>query len=110
MTEMRNTMQNNLRRSYSVIVADHVPGLSGPSEKHDLPVRTWHLPNVRRPDVGVSNMSQGGRQTYSTLLKIKDCHLPTEIFRGQLDDGFQSLTIRDHFAKGNIFSRRPVYF
>lgn len=68
-----------------------MPGLSGPFEKHDLSMRTWHLPNVRRPDVGVSNMSQSGRQTYSTLLKIKrlsPAALRAEILGGRLDDGF----------------------
>lgn len=47
-------------------------GLFGSSEKYDFPVRTRYLPNVRRPDVGVSDMSQGGRQAHSALLKIKD--------------------------------------
>lgn len=70
--------------------ADHVSGLPGSSEKHDLPVRTRHLPNVRRPDVGVSNMSQGGGQTYSAVLKIKDCHRPhcaLKFSKGRLYDG-----------------------
>lgn len=74
MTEFGTLCRIICENFYSLIVADHVPGLSGSSEKHDLPMRTRHLPNVRRPDVGVSNMSQGSRQTYSALLKIKDCH------------------------------------
>lgn len=53
--------------------ANYVSGLPGSSEKYDLPMRTRHLPNVRRPDVGVSNMSQGSRQAHSALLKIKVC-------------------------------------
>jgi len=58
----------------NLIVADHVSGVPGSFEKHDLPVRTRHLPNVRRPDVGVSNMSQGGRQANSAVLEVKDRH------------------------------------
>jgi len=105
---IQNTMQNNLRKPCSLIVADHVPGLSGSSEKHDLPVRTWHLPNVRRPNVGVSNMSQGGGQTYSALLKIKDCHHPhcaLEFFKVDcMTDEFIIHKNPQHFARGNVSS------
>lgn len=54
-----------------LLFADYVSRMSGSFEKHDLPVRTRYLPNVRRPDVGVSDMSQGSGQAYTTLLKLE---------------------------------------
>ncbi|KAL2720716.1 E3 ubiquitin-protein ligase MIB1-like isoform X2 [Vespula squamosa] len=47
----------------------NVSCLFGSFKKYDLPLWTWHLPNVWRSYVGVSNMPQSRRQTYFALLK-----------------------------------------
>lgn len=43
----------------NVIVLDDVPGVFGSPEEHDIPVWTWSLPDVRRPDVRVSYLQKG---------------------------------------------------
>lgn len=51
-----------------IIIPDYVSCLSGPFKEHDLPMRSRYVPDVRRPDVGVSDMPEGSRQAYFTLL------------------------------------------
>lgn len=45
-----------------------MPYLPGPAEKHDLPLRARHVPDVRRPDHSVPYLPQASRETHSPLL------------------------------------------
>ena len=48
--------------------SDHVPGVPGPSEEHDLPLRARDLPDVRRPHVRVPHLPQDRRAPHPPLL------------------------------------------
>lgn len=48
--------------------ADMLPRVHGSAEEHDLPVRPWHVPNVRRPHEGVSHLPQRHRPAHHPLL------------------------------------------
>ena len=45
-----------------------MPGVSGPFEEHDLLVRPRDLPDVRRPDVGMSHLPENCRKKDPSLL------------------------------------------
>lgn len=47
---------------------DHVSGVPGPAEEHDLPVRPRHLPAVRRPNERVPHLPQSHRAPHPPLL------------------------------------------
>lgn len=73
MNSLERASTFNFLRSF--IFTDHVPSLPGSLEEHDIPLRPWNLPNVRRPDVRMSDMPEGGRQTDFTLLSIGNLSL-----------------------------------
>lgn len=50
-------------------VTDNVSCMLGPFEEYDIPLWSWHLSDVWRSDVRMSNLSQSSRETNSTLLK-----------------------------------------
>lgn len=87
-------------------------GLLGSSEKHDLPVRTRYLPNVWRPDVGVSDMSQGGRQAHSALLKIKNrpAIVARWIFPAIMRERIKPTTFRGYKRKRGLCFFTPRLF
>lgn len=45
-----------------------MPGVPGPAEEHDLPVRARHVPDVRRPHRRVPHLPQAGREANPALL------------------------------------------
>ena len=48
--------------------ADDVSGLSGQAEEHDLPLRPWNLPDVRRQNERVSDLQENCGEKNITLL------------------------------------------
>ena len=54
---------------FHVLCADHVSGVSGPAQKHDLHVWPRHLPAVWRPHERMSHLPQGHRAPHPPLLK-----------------------------------------
>jgi hypothetical protein len=48
---------------------DHVSCVFGPSQEHDLPLRTRHMPDVWWPHVWVSHLSQAGWEAHSLVLR-----------------------------------------
>ena len=48
-----------------------LPGVHGPAQEHDLPVRPWHLSDVWRPHARVPHLSQGHREEDPPLLASK---------------------------------------
>lgn len=47
---------------------DNVSGMLGSFEKHDIPVRSRTLPNVRRPNVRMSNLQKSRRKENTVIL------------------------------------------
>lgn len=47
-----------------------LPGVHGPSEEHDIPVRPRHLPDVRRPDARVSDLPEADREANPSVLRF----------------------------------------
>lgn len=45
-----------------------MPGVPGPAEEHDLPMRARHVPDVRRPHRRVPHLPQAGREADPALL------------------------------------------
>jgi len=53
-----------------VYFTDNVSGMPGPFEKHDIPVRTRTLSNVRRSNVRMSNLQKSRREKNTLVLAI----------------------------------------
>lgn len=54
-----------------LFVPDHVPGVSGSSEEHDLHVWPWHMPAVRGPHERVPNLPEGYREADPAVLELR---------------------------------------